>query len=88
LVEDPKTRLLYLSVFEDTANVGKSLNHVGGSFPRKAYFDKSSCDRKQGLASLNHTNIMPDIEEEINDYLQKNTISERVSKALHGEDFQ
>jgi hypothetical protein len=62
LVEDPKTRLLYCSIFYDTTkNVSKSLTQVGGSFPTAAYFDKSSRHREQGLTSLNHGFIIPNI---------------------------
>jgi hypothetical protein len=62
LIEDPKSRLLYFSVFQDTSDVSKSLTQMGGSFPSGCSIGfPSHLGREQGLNSPNRNFIIPDI---------------------------
>ena len=62
LVEDPKSRLLYFSVFQDTSDVSKSLTQMGGSFPSGCSIGfPSHLGREQGLNSPNRDFIIPEI---------------------------
>jgi hypothetical protein len=61
LVEDPKTRLLYLSIFEDTSKVGESLNQIDDP-TTKGYFENSSPDCEQRPATQGHILIIPDVD--------------------------
>jgi hypothetical protein len=80
LVENTKTRLLYLSVFDDNTNVNKSLSQVGR--PATVILRRSYPSRSWGqrFVSLAYDTIIPEITKESSGEIKKTR--EAVLKSL------